>query len=48
MVFLGSSYRETAKKRDQKIDGKDDREKFFSQLFRPKASDMDFPQKVFM
>jgi hypothetical protein len=28
--------------------GKDDRKKsFFSQLFRPKAFDMDFPQKVF-
>jgi hypothetical protein len=43
MVFLGSSCRETAKKRDKKR-GK----KFFSpQLFRPKVFDMDFPQKVF-
>jgi hypothetical protein len=29
--------------------GKDDRKKnVFSQLFRPKVFDMDFPQKVFM
>jgi hypothetical protein len=27
--------------------GKDDRIFFFSQLFRPKVFDMDFPQKVF-
>jgi hypothetical protein len=28
--------------------GKDERKKvFFSQLFRPKVFDMDFPQKVF-
>jgi hypothetical protein len=35
-------------KRDKKVDGKDDRKRFcFSQLFRPKVFDMDFPQKVF-
>jgi hypothetical protein len=36
------------KKRDKKSKGKDDRKKvFFSQLFRPKVFDMDFPPKVF-
>jgi hypothetical protein len=36
-------------KRDKKKSmGKDERKKvFFSQLFRPKVFDMDFPQKVF-
>jgi hypothetical protein len=36
-------------KRDKKkIDGKRRKEKsFFSQLFRPKVFDIDFPQKVF-
>ena len=49
MVFLGSSCRETAKNAIKKKSmGKDDRKKFFfSQLFRPKVFDMDFPQKVF-
>jgi hypothetical protein len=49
VVFLGSSCRETAKNAiKKKSKGKDDRKKvFFSQLFRPKAFDMDFPQKVF-
>jgi hypothetical protein len=53
MVFLGSSCRETAKKRDKlrlkkKSMGKDERKKvFFPQLFRPKVFDMYFPQKVF-
>jgi hypothetical protein len=48
VVFLGSSCRETAKNAIKKSMGKDDRKKvFFSQLFRPKAFDMDFPQKVF-
>jgi hypothetical protein len=47
MVFLGSSCRETAKTAIKKIDGKRRQEKrFFSQLFRPKAFDMDFPPKV--
>jgi hypothetical protein len=49
MVFLGSSCRETAKNaiknsRKKKTKGK---KLFFSQLFRPKVFDMDFPQKVF-
>jgi hypothetical protein len=40
--------RETAKNAIKKIDGKRRKEKsFFSQLFRPKAFDMDFSQKVF-
>jgi hypothetical protein len=49
VVFLGSSCRETAKKRDKKKSmGKDDRKKVgFSQLFRPKVFDMGFPQNVF-
>jgi hypothetical protein len=49
MVFLGSPCRETAKNAIKKKSmGKDDRKKvFFSQLFRPKVFDMDFPQKVF-
>jgi hypothetical protein len=49
MVFLGSSCRETAKNAIKKIDGKRRQEKsfFFSQLFRPKVFDMDFPKKVF-
>jgi hypothetical protein len=48
MVFLGSSCRETAKNAIKNLMGKDDRKKvFFSQLFRPKVFDMDFPQKVF-
>jgi hypothetical protein len=49
MVFLSSSCRETAKNAiKQKSMGKDDRKKvFFSQLFRAKVFDMDFPQKVF-
>jgi hypothetical protein len=48
MVFLGSSCRETAKNAIKEIDGKRRQEKsFFSQLFRPKVFDMDFPQKVF-
>jgi hypothetical protein len=42
VVFLGSSYRETAKNAIKKIDGKNERKKgFFSQLFRPKVFDMD-------
>jgi hypothetical protein len=48
MVFLGSSCRETAKNaiknRREKTTGK---KFFFSQLFWPKAFDMDFPQIVF-
>jgi hypothetical protein len=49
VVFLGSSCRETAKNainknRWEKTEGK---KFFFSQLFRPEAFDMDFPQKVF-
>jgi hypothetical protein len=48
MVFLSSSCRETAKNAIKKIDGKIRQEKsFFSQLFRPEAFDMNFPQKVF-
>jgi hypothetical protein len=48
MVFLGSSCRETAKNAIKQIDGKRRKEKsFFSQLFRPKAFDMDFPQFFF-
>jgi hypothetical protein len=51
MVFLGSSCREreTAKNAIKKNSmGKDERKKvFFSQLFRPKVFDIDFPQKVF-
>jgi hypothetical protein len=48
VVFLGSSCRETAKNAIKKSMEKDERKKvFFSQLFRPKAFDMDFPQKVF-
>jgi hypothetical protein len=48
VVFLGSSHRETAKNAIKKIEGKRRQEKsFFPQLFRPKAFDMDFPQKVF-
>jgi hypothetical protein len=49
MVFLGSSCRETAKNAIKKKSmGKDEMKKvFFPQLFRPKAFDMDFPQKVF-
>jgi hypothetical protein len=41
--------RETAKNAIKKISmGKDERKKgFFSQLFRPKVFDIDFPQKVF-
>jgi hypothetical protein len=49
MVFLGSSCSETAKNaiknfRWEKTKGK---KFFFSQLFRPKVFDIDFPQKVF-
>jgi hypothetical protein len=48
MVFLGSSCRELAKNAIKEADGKRRQEKvFFSQLFRPKVFDMDFPQKVF-
>jgi hypothetical protein len=48
MVFLGSSCRETAKNAIKNSMGKDERKKvFFSQLFRPKVFDIDFPQKVF-
>jgi hypothetical protein len=49
MVFLGSSCIETAKNAiKQNSMGKDERKKvFFSQLFRPKVFDIDFPQKVF-
>jgi hypothetical protein len=49
MVFLGSSCRETAKNAIKKKSlGKDERKKgIFSQLFRPKVFDIDFPQKVF-
>jgi hypothetical protein len=49
MVFLGSSCRETAKNAIKIISmGKDERKKAsFSQLFRPKVFDIDFPQKVF-
>jgi hypothetical protein len=49
MVFLGSSCRETAKNAIKKKSmGKDERKKgFFSQLFRPKAFYIDFPQKFF-
>jgi hypothetical protein len=52
VVLLGSSCRETAKnaiKQSRWPMGKDGRKKvFFPQLFRPKAFDMGFPQKVFM
>jgi hypothetical protein len=48
MVFLGSSCRETAKNAIKQISmGKDERIFLFSQLFRPKVFDIDFPQKVF-
>jgi hypothetical protein len=48
MVILGSSCRETVNNAIKKIDGKIRKEKsVFSQLFRPKVFDMDFPQKVF-
>jgi hypothetical protein len=45
--FWAPHARETAKKRDKKIEGKR-RQDFFSppSLFRPKVFDMDFPQKV--
>jgi hypothetical protein len=46
MVFLGSSCRETAKNAIKKIEGKR-RQDCFSQLFRPKVFDMDFPPKEF-
>jgi hypothetical protein len=43
VVFLGSSCRETAKKGKRRQEtGK---KGVFSQLFRPKVFDMDFPQK---
>jgi hypothetical protein len=49
VVFLGSSCRETArnaikKNRREETTGK---KGFFSQLFRPKVFDIDFPQEVF-
>jgi hypothetical protein len=48
MVFWGSSCRKTTKNAIKKIEGEIRQEKsFFSQLFRPKVFDMDFPQKVF-
>ena len=49
MVFLGSSCRETAKNAIKKIRWEKTKGKkfFFSQLFRPKVFDIDFPQKVF-
>jgi hypothetical protein len=46
MFFLGSSCKETAENAINKSMEKDDRKKKFSQLFRPKVFDMDFPQKV--
>jgi hypothetical protein len=48
IVFLGSSCEKRPKTRfKKKTKGKDDRKKvFFSQLFRPKVFDMDFPKKV--
>jgi hypothetical protein len=47
VVFLGSSCRETAKNAIKKIRWEKTKGKkfFFSQLFRPKAFDIDFPQK---
>jgi hypothetical protein len=49
MVFLGCSCRETAKNAIKKIRWEKTKGKkfFFSQLFRPKVFDIDFPQKVF-
>jgi hypothetical protein len=46
---FGLLMQRNGQKRDKnKSMGKDDRKKvFFSQLFRPKVFDMDFPQKVF-
>jgi hypothetical protein len=46
---FGSLMQRNGQKRDKKKSmGKDDRKKvLFSQLFRPKVFDMDFPQKVF-
>jgi hypothetical protein len=46
---FGLLMQRNGQKRNKRNDGKDDRKKvFFPQLFRPKASDMDFPQKVFV
>ena len=46
--FWGPHAEKRPKTRLKKIDGKRRKEKsFFSQLFRPKVFDMDFPQKVF-
>jgi hypothetical protein len=48
MVFLGSSCRETAKNAIKKNRwGRRKEKTFFSQLFRPKVFDMDFPQNLF-
>jgi hypothetical protein len=49
MVFLGSSCRETAKNaiKQSRWENTTGKRFFFSQLFRPKVFDMDFPQKVF-
>jgi hypothetical protein len=46
---FGLLMQRNGQKRDKKKSmGKDERKKvFFSQLFRPKVFDMDFPQKVF-
>jgi hypothetical protein len=46
---FGLLMQRNGQKRDKKKTmGKDDRKKiFFSQVFRPKVFDMDFPQKVF-
>jgi hypothetical protein len=46
---FGFLMQRNGQKRDKKKSmGKDDRKKvFFSQLFRPKVFDMDFPQKLF-
>jgi hypothetical protein len=47
---FGLLMQRNGQKRDKtKSMGKDERKKvFFSQLFRPKVFDMDFPQKVFV
>jgi hypothetical protein len=49
MVFLGSSWRETAKNAIKKNRWEKTKEKSFFSLnfFRPKAIDMYFPKKVF-
>jgi hypothetical protein len=48
MMFWAPHAEKRPKMRLKKSMGNDDRNKVFSpQLFRPKAFDMDFPQKVF-